>query len=107
MAEYSFVTDWSFDAPVERVWHEIVHPLQWPQWWPGVEKVVELEPGGEDGLGSLHRSIWKSALPYRLCFDSRAVRIERFAIYEITASGQLEGHGLWTFSMAGATTHVR
>ena len=32
MTEYSFVTHLTFEAPVERVWYEIVHPLQWPQW---------------------------------------------------------------------------
>ena len=107
MTEYSFTTDWSFDAPVERVWDAITHPLDWPNWWPGVEKVVAVQPGGDDGLGGVHRSTWKSALPYRLTFDSRVVRVERFVIYEIEATGELQGHGLWTFSAAGAVTRVR
>jgi hypothetical protein len=107
MTEYSFVTHWSFAGSVERVFDAITHPLQWPDWWPGVERVVELQPGGEDGLGGVHRSTWKSALPYRLTFDSRVTRVERCAIYEVEATGQLQGHGLWTFSPDGAMTHVR
>jgi hypothetical protein len=107
MTKYSFATDWSFAAPVERVWDAITHPLEWPDWWPGVEKVDEVEPGGEDGLGGVHRSTWRSALPYRLTFDSRVARVERFGIYEVEAIGQLQGHGLWTFSSAGAVTRVR
>jgi len=107
MLDYTFVTNWSFNAPVEQVWHEIIHPLQWPQWWRGVEQVEQLEPGGVDGLGSLHRSVWKSVLPYRLRFDSRAMRVERYRIYEIQAMGQLEGAGLWSFSQTGDITQVR
>ena len=69
--------------------------------------MVELEPGGEGGLGALHRSVWKSALPYRLTFDSRVIRVEHLTLYEVQATGQLEGRGLWTFSSDGARTNVR
>jgi hypothetical protein len=107
MAHYSFVTHWSFPAPVEAVWEEIVHPLEWPKWWPGVEQVVELEPGGVDGMGGLHRSVWKSVLPYRLRFDSRVSRIERCKIYAVEVTGQLKGRGLWSFSAVPEVTQVR
>jgi uncharacterized protein YndB with AHSA1/START domain len=107
MTHYSFTTDWSFDAPVDRVWEAITRPLEWPDWWPGVETVIEIKPGDGDGLGGVHRSSWRSALPYRLTFDSRIVRVERLAIYEIEADGELQGHGLWTFAAAGTSTRVR
>ena len=107
MTNYSFTSDWSFEAPIEPVWNAITHPLEWPDWWPGVEQVDELKPGGEDGRGGIHRSIWRSALPYRLTFDSTVTRLERFRIYEIEASGQLDGHGLWTFDTDGPVTRVR
>jgi len=107
MPQYSFTTTWSFNAALEPVWEAIRHTRQWPEWWRGVERVVELEPGGEDGLGSLHRSTWKSALPYRLTFDSRVIRVERHRLFEIAATGELEGRGVWSFSSAGPTTNVR
>jgi uncharacterized protein YndB with AHSA1/START domain len=108
MAAYSFVTHWSFAAPVERVWHEITHPLEWPRWWPGVESVEKLRPGvDEDGFGSIHRSTWKSRLPYRLTFASESVRVERFRLYEIRATGQLSGRGLWAFAEADGRTNLR
>jgi uncharacterized protein YndB with AHSA1/START domain len=108
MPEYSFVTHWSFPAPVERVWREITHPLDWPAWWPGVERVEKLRPGTDaDGLGSIHRSTWKSILPYRLTFQSESVRIERFKLFEIRATGQLEGRGVWHFDESDGTTRVR
>jgi hypothetical protein len=47
------------------VWEAIHDSARWPQWWRGVEKVVELEPAGEDGTGQLARYTWKSRLPQR------------------------------------------
>lgn len=106
--DYEFVTHWEFTAPVERIWHEIIHPLDWPAWWRGVVRVVPTQPAtGDDGLGSKHLITWKSALPYRLTFESHAVRCERYRFYEIDALGELTGHGLWTFSVDGPVTRVR
>jgi uncharacterized protein YndB with AHSA1/START domain len=108
MPAYAFVTHWLFAAPVERVWHLITHPLDWPQWWPGVETVVCVRPGqDDDGFASIYRSTWKSRLPYRLTFESESIRVERFKLYEIRAFGQLTGHGLWTFKSFEGKTHVR
>ena len=40
--EYKFVTVWKTDAPLEKVWNEIYHSERWPEWWRGVEEVVEI-----------------------------------------------------------------
>lgn len=97
MGNYQFVTTWHIDAPLERVWEAIKHSESWPEWWKGVIRVVELHEGDADGLGSIRRSTWKSALPYTLEFDSEIVRIERLKLIEARAFGELEGRGLWTF----------
>lgn len=107
MTGYSFTTEWSLAAPLERVWDQIRAPLDWPEWWRGVEEVVEIEKGAPDGLGAVHRSTWKSALPYRLTFDSCVVRVEPLRLYEVRATGQLEGRGVWTFASDGGGTVVR
>ncbi len=109
MAEYyEFVTVWRFDAPLERVWDVIKHSEHWHEWWKGVVKVVELKPGDADGLGSIRRSTWKSALPYTLEFDSEIVRILPLNIIEARAFGELEGTGLWTLTAENEnTTRVR
>ncbi len=33
MSQYSFVTQWSFQAPLEKVWNEISDMDRWPEWW--------------------------------------------------------------------------
>jgi hypothetical protein len=107
MTRYSFVTQWEIAAPLPAVWDLIAHPLDWPGWWRGVERVVELEPGDEDGVGSLLRYTWKSKLPYRLTFDMRATRSVRHALLEGEALGELAGTGCWTFAERDGLTHVR
>jgi uncharacterized protein YndB with AHSA1/START domain len=106
-ARYSFETIWKVDAPVERVWEAISHPLEWPQWWKGVVAVKELEPGDADGMGALHRYSWKSALPYRLDFDMRVTEVDEPLRLEGTADGELRGTGTWNFEPNGAKTVVR
>ena len=107
MSEYAFVTRWSFQAPVEQVWDLIAKAEDWPDWWPGVEKVEVLEPGTDGEVGSLRRFTWKSRLPYRLAFDMRTTRVERPHVLEGQASGELDGTGLWELRQEGDWTRVR
>lgn len=97
MRYYEFVTVWRFDAPIEKVWSEIKASENWSDWWRGVLRVEELKPGGARGVGKIIRSTWKSALPYKLIFDSEIVRIEELKLIEARAFGELEGQGIWRF----------
>jgi Polyketide cyclase / dehydrase and lipid transport len=108
MNYYEFVTIWRFDAPAEKVWAEISNSGKWSDWWKGVLSVEELKAGDADGIGAIHRSKWRSALPYTLEFDSEVVRVEPFKTIEARAFGELEGIGLWTLTAENETsTHVR
>ena len=98
MSDYEFITVWSVSAPLPVVWETIKHSETWNEWWKGVVRVVELKAGDDDGLGSIRRSTWKSALPYTLEFDSEITRIKPMMLIEARAFGELEGNGLWQFS---------
>ena len=105
MAEdYQFVTVWRFDAPVERVWTPIKDSETWSDWWKGVLKVEKLKDGDARGIGAIHRSTWKSALPYKLIFDSETVRVEELKLIEVRAFGELEGAGIWTLTAENENT---
>jgi uncharacterized protein YndB with AHSA1/START domain len=95
MAEYRFLTTWLLDASREPVWEAIHDQKSWPSWWRGVEDVVELEPGEEDGLGSVRRLAWRSFLPYSLVFEARTTRVERPHLIEGRVDGELAGTGTW------------
>ncbi|HEV8592146.1 MAG TPA: SRPBCC family protein [Pyrinomonadaceae bacterium] len=107
MSDYEFITVWQIDAPIADVWREIKDTTSWPEWWRGVIRVVELKQGDDDGLGSIHRSTWRSALPYTLKFDSEIIRIDEMRLIEARAFGELEGHGLWLFFANGNETRVQ
>ena len=77
---------------------------RWPSWWRGVEEVEKLEPGDDEGVGSLGRYVWKSQLPYRLEFLVRTARVERPHLMLGEASGELTGTGRWRlFEQDGVT----
>jgi hypothetical protein len=105
--QFDLVTNWHFDAPLDRVWAELNAPEDWPSWWRAVERVEVLAEGDADGLGAVRRLTWRTALPYRLTFDMTATRIQPMTILEGRASGELDGVGLWTLTSSGSGTDVR
>ncbi len=107
MGYYEFVTSWRIHAGLPEVWEVIYHSELWPEWWQGLERVVETEQGTGDGVGNLRRYTWKGALPYRLTFDIRTTCIEHHVRIEGKASGDLNGTGTWRFAREGDFTRVR
>ncbi|CAN5475905.1 SRPBCC family protein [soil metagenome] len=101
MSDYEFITVWNLDAPVERVWSVIEDAEAWPEWWKGVVSIDRLKDGDEDGVGSIRKTVWKSALPYKLRFDSEVTRVEKLKLIEARAYGELDGNGLWQFDSLG------
>ncbi|MBI4323113.1 MAG: SRPBCC family protein [Candidatus Omnitrophica bacterium] len=96
--DYHFVTHWRFGAPLPEVWERVYRVERWPEWWKGVQSVVELQAGDAQGIGSVRRFTWRGVLPFRMVIDVRIVRVEPFTTIEGVASGTLEGRGLWRFS---------
>jgi uncharacterized protein YndB with AHSA1/START domain len=107
MAEFSLVTVWEIAAPLQRVWDAIYHADDWPKWWPYVERVATLQAGGADGVGAVRRLTWRTRLPYRITFDTRATVVEPPFALDAEAFGDLEGYGRWRLSRQGAAIIVR
>jgi hypothetical protein len=107
MAEYRLTTVWRIDAPLRDVWDAIYDSISWPQWWKNVEQVREMRAGAADGLGAVHRYVWKGMLPYRVIVDVRVTRVEPLVALEGVASGALVGAGRWHFAAHGEHTVVR
>ncbi|MGF6780018.1 SRPBCC family protein [Paraburkholderia sp. GAS334] len=105
--EYRFSTTWRIEAPLPAVWAAVHDSSRWPRWWKSVERVIEVAPGTGEGVGAVHRYIWKGALPYRLVFDMQVTRIEPLVALEGDASGDVQGTGRWFFSHDGSATIVR
>ena len=105
--QYSLVTWWHLEAPIERTWQALVAPEEWPSWWRYVEEVVELEKGNAQGIGAVRRYTWSSRLPYRLSLKMRTTAIARHTFIEGVATGDLNGIGRWELQELGNTTRVK
>ena len=104
---FDLVSEWRLDAPLERVWAELLAPNQWPSWWPAVKKVETISEGDASGIGAVRRFTWGTALPYTLSFNLTATRIEPMRLIEGEARGEIDGTGRWTLAPDGAGTQVR
>ncbi len=106
-SQYELTTLWHFDAPLESVWTALVDAERWPRWWPGIEEVVVLEPGNDDGVGARRRYTCRSVLPYRLTFVSRVTALEPLRLLEGRVEGELEGRGCCRLTRCDGRVLVR
>ena len=106
MARYRFLTTWLLEAPRERVWDQLRDAGSWPDWWPGVVRVDELDPGDEHGVGGRHVIEWRSRIPYPLEFEFHTDEVDRPRRMAGRAYGELEGSGVWRLWEDGAVTAV-
>ena len=106
MARYAFLTTWGLGAPIGDVWEAIHATERWPEWWPGVRVAEQLDAGDDSGVGSVHRYVWRSRLPYDIDFRIRTTRIERPYLLEGDADGNLSGTGRWRLWKAERATAV-
>lgn len=106
MTEFQFVTEWRISAPLAEVYDAITHCLNWPTWWQGSEKVEKLIIGDANGVGSVHRFIWRGRIPYRLTFDIHVTRVVPFAVIEGQVCGEVIGTGRWIFLHENGVTVV-
>jgi hypothetical protein len=107
MASYSFITEWKLKAPLADVWQTIRESSEWPRWWKGVVSVKEITPGNEHRIGNISDLVWKSFLPYHLCFRSTVVKVIPMEYMEGDVVGELEGKGRWYFYYNDGITTVR
>jgi hypothetical protein len=106
-SDYHFITKWRVEGELKEVADIIEDALSLPRWWGSVYlKAQELEPGGEHGIGkliNLHAAGW---LTYRLRINFRTFASNYPHGFSMTATGDLEGIGIWTFAQDGAHVDV-
>jgi uncharacterized protein YndB with AHSA1/START domain len=106
MADYAFLTTWLLESPCEPVWEAVYDQARWPQWWRGVEEAEEVRGGGENGVGTVSRLVWKSLLPYRVEFEVTTTQVEPLCLLQADAVGELTGVGRWRFYEEDGITAV-
>ena len=101
-SDYEFFTEWRVAGTVEEVKAVLGDAESLARWWPSVYlSVDQREAGGEGGVGrvlDLHTKGW---LPYTLRWTLRITEPMTDEGFALTASGDLEGTGRWTFAQDG------
>jgi hypothetical protein len=98
--EYRFHTAWRVRATPELVTEILTSAKELPRWWPQVYLSVAEEP---DGGFSLHTRGW---LPYTLHWKFRVISTSHPHGFSLSAWGDLEGSGVWTFGPDGDYTDI-
>lgn len=101
-ADYEFVTEWRVAGTRAEVVDVLGDGESLPRWWPAVYLSVDrVAVGGADGVGlalALHTKGW---LPYTLRWTLRVIEPITEDGYALTATGDLNGTGRWTFEQDG------
>ncbi len=94
-AEYRFLSTWLLESPRAPVWEVIYDQRAWPQWWPQLRAVDEIDPGDERGIGAHSRLRWRAPLGYEVAFEARALVITPPSLVEAELMGGLRGSARW------------
>jgi hypothetical protein len=81
-------------------------PVRWPEWWRGVVRVSELDPGDEQQVGSRYGIAWRSRVPYELEFEFTVRRVDPPCRMAGDADGELRGSGVWRLYEQDGVTAV-
>ncbi|WP_184741000.1 SRPBCC family protein [Arthrobacter sp. AZCC_0090] len=105
--DYEFLTVWRVAGTAREVMDVLGDAGTLPRWWPSVHlTVTPLDPGNADGTGqafSLHTKGW---LPYTLRWRYTVTEPITEQGFAISASGDVNGTGRWTFEQDGPETVV-
>jgi hypothetical protein len=102
-ADYAFHTVWRVPGTVLEVATVLADAQSLPRWWPSVYLDVQVlhSPDLDTGLGAvaeLHTTGW---LPYTLTWTLEITEPITATGFSLSATGDLEGSGRWTFEADG------
>ena len=104
MSRFHFVTEWTFEAPIEQVWALLNEPERFPEWWPGFEQAAKVSGDGE--IGSMTR--YRVRGDFGLAFDfTMQVKEKREPEHlRLMADGDFTGFGEWRLQSENGQTAV-
>ena len=75
-ASFDFLSRWQLATSLETVWDALIDFKSWPEWWPGLQSVVETAAGDADGIGQRANSRWRGPIGYSIEFEIETVERE-------------------------------
>ncbi|HSU48550.1 MAG TPA: SRPBCC family protein [Arthrobacter sp.] len=105
--DYDFRTVWRVPGTPHEVAQVLGDPLTLDRWWPAVYLGLHLvEEGTESGLGRVVDLYTKGWLPYTLRWTLTVTEPITETGFALTARGDLNGSGRWTFRQDGPETVI-
>lgn len=106
--EFHLVSAWTVPATIAEVAGILMEPERFPDWWPDVYLGVQvIDRGDAAGIGSRIAVHSKGWLPYHLHWEGRLVSSDAPRTWQIAATGDLTGTGIWTLSQHGSVARIR
>src|ERR1700737_5402678 len=100
---YHFVTDWRFQAPLQKVWSVVFDIEGYPGWWKNFHRVA-ITRGDGKSVGSVIECEVRGSLPYSLKYALEVKAAEEYRHIVLQSTGDLLGTGRWEFSAVDAST---
>src|ERR1700682_701906 len=85
---YHFVTDWHFQAPLEKVWSVVPDIYVYPGWWKNVRH-VKITRGDGKSVGSVIECEVRGSLPYSLKYALEVREAEEYRHILLRSTGDL------------------
>lgn len=105
-ADYAFLTRWRVHGTVAEVSGVLSDAAALPRWWPSVYLDVRVvHPGDAVGVGKTAELLTQGWLPYRLRWRFVTTEVSPGG-FTLTASGDFEGRGIWTFTQEGEAVDI-
>jgi hypothetical protein len=106
-SQYHFISRWRVEGTCGEVADVLGDPVALSRWWPSVYlDVWEVRPADEHGLGRRVKLHTKGWLPYTLRWEFEVVESRYPSGFTLTATGDFDGRGVWTFVQDGAFVNV-
>jgi hypothetical protein len=103
---YHFITRWRVQGTIKEVTDILGNADDLVRWWPSVYLDVKtLKEGDEKGLGKEMSLYTKGWLPYTLRWNFRVSEVGKNT-FTITAWGDFDGRGIWTFEQEGPWVNI-
>lgn len=107
-ADYAFTTVWRVPGTPVEVATVLADAASLPRWWPSVYLAVDVlaTPDTETGKGAVARLHTRGRLPYTLTWTLTITSPITATGFTLSAVGDLEGTGVWTFAPDGPDTVI-
>lgn len=100
--DFHIITTWRVRGQIADIAAILTDALSLPDWWGEVYlSTAIISPGNADGIGRRVAVHSKGRLPYSIRFTAELLSANMPHRWEIAASGDLTGRGVWSLEQQG------